>query len=335
MNILYLIGNGFDLAQGLKTSYQDFYQYLETQTPINSVAELMMKEIKGPETELWKDMELGLGKLTEKVQDKELFEEFYYDLCEKLRTYLTAQTESYNPSQEIKDKYIRDLVRPDAYLNEREKVEYRNFFNLFSDKRIVNIASFNYTDVLDKTIDANNSDQPLPSFSIHYFLQPISNVHGRLNTSYLLMGVDDETQILNPSFAKDEDVWDYLVKPQSNFEIGTLVDSRVVNTIQESNLIVAMGLSFGETDSNWWEAIGSRLRTGGKIRIILFLYIKDLPEDPRKQQPISRVKRKDFLRRCGIDENEYSKYIDNIYVCLNKGLFSPNTLIYNDDRRGI
>ena len=28
MNILYLIGNGFDLAQGLKTSYNDFYNYL-------------------------------------------------------------------------------------------------------------------------------------------------------------------------------------------------------------------------------------------------------------------------------------------------------------------
>lgn len=335
MNILYLIGNGFDLAQGLKTSYQDFYEYLKTQKPINSVAELMMEEIQGSETEFWKDMELGLGKLTKKVQDKAQFEVFYYDLCEKLRTYLTEQADTYRATPEIIDKYRRDLVRPDEYLNEREKLEYRNFFNVFGDNRIVNIASFNYTNVLDIAIDANNSEHKLPSFSGNYYLQPITNVHGRLNTSYLLMGVDDETQILNPSFANDEDVWDYLIKPQSNYEIGTLIDSRVEKNIQESNLIVTMGLSFGETDTKWWEAIGSRLKSGGKIRIILFIYNKDLPVDPRKQQPISRAKRKDFLRRCGIDENDYSKYIDNIYVCLNKGIFSPNTLIFNDDRRGL
>lgn len=149
------------------------------------------------------------------------------------------------------------------------------------------------------------------------------------------MGVDDETQILNPSFSNDENVWDYLLKPQSNYEIGTLIDTRLEKTIQESNLIVAMGLSFGETDTKWWEAIGSRLRAGGKIRIILFVHINDLPIDLRKQQPITREKRKDFLNRCGIEENEYSKYIDNIFVCLNKGLFSPNTLIFNDDRRGL
>ena len=29
MNILYILGNGFDKAQGLATSYPEFYQYLK------------------------------------------------------------------------------------------------------------------------------------------------------------------------------------------------------------------------------------------------------------------------------------------------------------------
>lgn len=85
MNILYLIGNGFDLAQGLQTSYQHFYEYLKTQTAKNSVSELMLKEIQGPEKPLWSDMELALGTFTQKVSDKSLLEDFYYDLCDKLR----------------------------------------------------------------------------------------------------------------------------------------------------------------------------------------------------------------------------------------------------------
>ena len=29
MNIVYFLGNGFDKAQGLKTSYPEFYEYLD------------------------------------------------------------------------------------------------------------------------------------------------------------------------------------------------------------------------------------------------------------------------------------------------------------------
>lgn len=333
MNILYLIGNGFDLAQGLKTSYQDFYEYLKTQTPINSVAELMMKEIQGQEIELWKDMELGLGKLTDKVKDKALFEEFYYDLCDKLREYLISQDDSYTPTKEITEKYIRDLVCPEDYLSNLGRRDYINYFNQFGDNRMINIVSFNYTDVFSKAIDATNPKLVLPSNRNNYYLQPILNIHGKLNTPYILMGVNDESQILNPEFAQDEDVWDYLLKPQSNYEIGTLIDSRVEQMILESHLIVTMGLSFGETDLNWWQTIGTRLKNGGKIKIIVFSYVKDLPVDLRKHQPIRRAKKKEFLIRCGFEENEHYKYIDNVNVCLNGGLFSPRSVIFNNGER--
>ena len=250
MNILYLIGNGFDLAQGLKTSYQNFYDFLKTQDPINSVASLMLEHIKGEEVELWKNMELKLGEFTKEVSDKDLFEEFYYDLCEKLRTYLIAQEDSYKATKEIQDKYIKDLVAPYSYLNGRDQEDYRNYFTPFLSSRRIQIVSFNYTDVLEKSIDAYSQDLVLPYQSLEYSLLPIMHIHGRLNTSYLQMGVNDEEQILNPDFSQDPDVWDYLVKPTSNYEIGDMVDDRFAGAIAEANLIVTMGLSFGETDSN-------------------------------------------------------------------------------------
>lgn len=335
MNILYLIGNGFDIAQGLKTSYVDFYEFLKTQKPINAVASLMLEHIKGEDVELWRDMELKLGEFTKEVEDKELFEEFYYDLCDKLRTYLTAQEDSYKPTKEIQEKYIKDLVAPFVYLNERDKEDYRNYFTHFTSNRRIQIVSFNYTDVLEKSLDAYSENQVLPYSLYSYSLLPIMHVHGRLNTSYLQMGVNDEDQILNPEFSQDQDVWDYLVKPKSNYEIGDMVDDRFAGAIAEANLIVTMGLSFGETDSKWWKIIGNRMNNGTDIRVILFEHVKDLPIDPRKQLRIARTKRKEFLSKCGVEEINHGWYNSRIYVCLNKGLFNPKTYIFNDDRKGL
>lgn len=334
MDILYLIGNGFDLAQGLKTSYTDFYNYLKQQTPINSVFELMLKQIKGPEIELWKDMELALGQFTKNISDKNQFEEFYYALCEHLNVYLNAQQDAYVPDKGTIEKYIRDLVRPDWYLTEREKLQVKTFFLQYQETRNVNVVSFNYTNVFDRVLDMNNPEIVLPAEGYGYRLHPIVNIHGRLDQTYILMGVNDETQILNSDFAEDEDVGDYLIKPQSNYEIGTLVDENVENLISDSHLIVTMGLSFGETDSKWWNCIGKRLRKGGNILIIVFTYIKDLPTDPRRHQTICRSKRKEFLSRCGFAESEFDKYKDRIIVCPKEGLFSPRTYIFDDDRKG-
>lgn len=43
MNILYLIGNGFDLAQGLKTKYTDFYPYYIGRTVYNPAVKKMLE----------------------------------------------------------------------------------------------------------------------------------------------------------------------------------------------------------------------------------------------------------------------------------------------------
>lgn len=74
MNVLYILGNGFDKAQGMKTSYPEFYEYLKTidSETENSLLNLMRKEIKADKV-LWSDMEEALGKFTEQVDN---FEDF-------------------------------------------------------------------------------------------------------------------------------------------------------------------------------------------------------------------------------------------------------------------
>ncbi|WP_375104117.1 AbiH family protein [Paenibacillus sp. RS8] len=38
MNSLFIIGNGFDLAHGMKTSYEDFHEYLKENYPATKVS---------------------------------------------------------------------------------------------------------------------------------------------------------------------------------------------------------------------------------------------------------------------------------------------------------
>ena len=44
MNVLYILGNGFDKAQGMKTSYPEFYEYLKTIDP--SKESSLLKKMK-------------------------------------------------------------------------------------------------------------------------------------------------------------------------------------------------------------------------------------------------------------------------------------------------
>lgn len=258
MNILYMIGNGFDLAQNLKTSYQDFYKYLVEQKPKNAIQAKMLEQITGDDHEKWSDLEVALGDFTKDISNKEEFEDFYFDLCDQLRTYLIEQTNGFEVTEHLIDQCIRDLVRPDFYLTPREQLTYERFFSNFSESRKINIVSFNYTDIIDKCLDVYNVERNLPTNGHSYKLVPTIKLHGTLGTSYLLMGVNDESQIVNPAFAKDEDILDYMVKPRSNYGIGTRVEEIVTRLIENAQLIVTMGLSFGETDRVWWQTIGKK-----------------------------------------------------------------------------
>lgn len=56
MNITFLVGNGFDLNLGLRTSYETFYKYYIKKEPHDLIAKFIKDDYR-----LWADLELGLG----------------------------------------------------------------------------------------------------------------------------------------------------------------------------------------------------------------------------------------------------------------------------------
>lgn len=65
MNITFLIGNGFDINIGLKTRYQNFYDYLKDSGNMKKLtSELNEKSNVDFDKVMWSDLELGLSGLS-------------------------------------------------------------------------------------------------------------------------------------------------------------------------------------------------------------------------------------------------------------------------------
>ena len=64
--ITFLIGNGFDLNVGLKTTCDDFYQYYIQKNPNDLLAQAIQDNHA-----FWSDLELGLGRYTGQVKSSD------------------------------------------------------------------------------------------------------------------------------------------------------------------------------------------------------------------------------------------------------------------------
>lgn len=95
MNITHIIGNGFDINQGIPTSYVHFYEYYLQLVPNDDEPEIVNKfrinlynALLEHRTELWSDMEIALGKVTEEYDSAEDYNTVYMDVYNHLMEYI-------------------------------------------------------------------------------------------------------------------------------------------------------------------------------------------------------------------------------------------------------
>ena len=297
MKIVHVIGNGFDLNQGLPTSYAHFYEYYFQLRPqkSDSVSVLKLREklrarLLDEQTDRWADLEKTLGELTRDFESESEFVEAYLDIYRHLLKYLKAV---YDNSEVAKfDKFeetiYRDLAMPWIYLVQRERVELEN--SLPSEDVHVNIINFNYTNTLDRLCDLPKSvGKNMGRYDNRSTIYDgCQHVHHKLESNDIILGVDNANQILNDNFRGDETVQNYLIKPQTNMGLGNMVDARCVEIIRKSRIICIYGMSIGETDTTWWKEIGNRLMKDNNVRVLFFPFISDIADVLPIQQTIRR-----------------------------------------------
>jgi len=148
MNILFLIGNGFDLNLGMKTRYRDFYDYY-TNLPKDNDSDVV-KSFKNElwnNIDLWSDLERELGNYLSKLDAKDAA--ILHDhLIEHLSQYIISEEEKCPVDEKQKESLSKYLASPhgDGRFSPVETREIDDFYAQWSaTHRFVRIITFNYT----------------------------------------------------------------------------------------------------------------------------------------------------------------------------------------------
>ena len=328
MNVLYILGNGFDMAQGMKTSYPDFYQYLMDNTNDGSPLLQELKKDINSEKKLWSDMEEAFGQFTSKVNTAQELEDLYFELSDNLRKYLLTEEDAFIPSEELKRKFVEDFINPEKYMGEVDTMKYNIFVEkLESDfdtsNLDINVMTFNYTDTLEKLLSLDAAKDMGRYFEYGCYLKKVVHVHGRLNDS-IIIGVDNEKQIANERFREIQDVTDFLIKRQSYEVMKYNRHKTCEDLIYDANLIILYGVSLGKTDAYWWNLIGENLTDRDNLCVIQYLYKPDIILPTRKQLlgRTERLQLQCVMEKFGIKSEKYRNYIkDRLIFITNSNVF--------------
>ena len=137
MNVVFLLGNGFDLQLGLKTRYEDFYEYYRLRPSTNELTAHLKEHIndylEGKKNRLldvnWEDLEIALGKYTKELKSYEELKTVYLDVNRELMAYLRRQEKQFIRDEKICAKLRVDFSQPERYLSTNEKRRYSSILD--------------------------------------------------------------------------------------------------------------------------------------------------------------------------------------------------------------
>lgn len=323
MNIVYILGNGFDKAQDMATSYPEFYKYLEFEKR-SALIEMLKNEIKS-DKEQWSDMEEAFGKFSSKIDTEDDFTKLYFDLNDLLQIYLKSEDDAFVPIEELKIKFREDFLITGKYLEEADRKRFNTFANSVNyNVKDFNVITFNYTNTLEKLLSIDDKNSRVEkSFGSNRVLHNLIHVHGKLEEA-IIIGVDNEMQITNNILKNNENVKDLFVKIESNHAMKNFKHETCEAFIKNAHLIILYGVSLGNTDLRWWTLIGQELKRRNNLAIIQHIY---RPNDilPTRKQLLARIERdhqKNLLQKMGIKQDEQPQGIaDRLFFTVNSKIF--------------
>lgn len=287
MTRLFIIGNGFDLAHKIKTSYEDFHQYLRKTYPDAKVDEYVQPEsttmpdggesydddeVVGflstiitnaePEGDNWSDLERSLG---------------LFDLDEYFDGWI--QDEDENPyhevyrNQDLSAQLVGAVLQITNYFSDwidtieiQDVVPLRDFERLL-DREEDLFLTFNYTRTLEDLYDAMN----------------VCHIHG-VQGSKLWFGHGNDTDYYEEHMSRyigsEDSLQDMQHRLRKNTSEAMKVNRDFFNRLTESvDRIYSFGFSFSEVDLVYIEEVCRRLATAN-----VTWYLNDYDDETSRQQ---------------------------------------------------
>lgn len=321
MQILYIIGNGFDLNLGLKTSYNHFYEYYKN-VKSDNVNVQKLKDNISKTYESWSDLELALGNYTQHLEKIEEFDDILLDIGEELSKYLLIEEKKLENYEIDQPKFFDYLSFPEKLFLPADKEKLIGLKQKWKNHQwSLNIYTLNYTTVIEKIFGETQRNVLLANHTSNATIKlgEIKHIHGYLNND-MVIGVNDTSQIKNESFRDNLDVLESIVKSECNRANRNNIDRQFTDKINAANLICIFGSSIGDTDTKWWELIGQRLKSD--CDLIIFSKGAEMPPRIRHMQArAERTLKNLFLSKTNLSEKEMETVEEKIFIGLNSGMF--------------
>ena len=320
MNVLFILGNGFDKTQGLETSYQEFYKDYQ-KLKATSELEAKLKSSIRSDYETWADLEEGLGAYSNKFSEVNTFREVINIINYRLKDYLINKTTAIDSLGLSKAKLIKDLMYPEGELEPKQKTSFNSYLSQLTIENIkINCETLNYTNTFEVVFGDNEAFLGIRDPEhIPVFFERLLHLHGSLD-DMILVGVNDVSQIAKVAFRDDPYLIEEFVKPEINIGCENMKNETFRHLINNADLIILFGVSVGVTDLIWWQTIGERLENKyDTLRIIYYPY--DLSKDIIKHQSRKYRWSKDciaFLKERMNVSKTVEELRERIYVGINK-----------------
>ncbi len=304
---LFIIGNGFDLAHGMKTHYSDFRDYLIEEYNVDEnlintvgydiptphdlpdggekyddtiVAAAIIKTLDNTEGSQWKDVEKSLGELD--------YAEFLDDWAEMHNSdYENAFRDNMYRNEDnarnlcgalrLIEDYFQDWIRA----IEVSQILIPDFYDLISPEKDL-FLNFNYTKTLEKLYNAQN----------------VCHIHGTQDEDIFFGHGNDEDRTdyyQSKWFGAESELnqLEYSLRKDTNraYDKNTDFFKKIENSATEVNFeIYSFGFSFSEVDTVYLREIFRRINT----KYVVF-HLNDFETKKMQDEYIN------VLRNCGFE----------------------------------
>lgn len=227
---LFIIGNGFDLAHGMETSWRDFYNWLRSSKHFNLIN--FLEANVGMNTDLWRDFEKALGEYDINDIYNQCTEDIEIDYDHMMRSAFAIED---SPDIELlpnKEELLRcfsEWVKSICISDEPLLID------IPKDARYL---TFNYTETLEKLYG-------IPTENLLHIHGSINNPifgHGNYYNSY-----DDESDTTYEIAAKEKIIG---AMNDLHKDVNGIIEEHknYFESLFDINQIIVRGVSYGEID---------------------------------------------------------------------------------------
>ena len=213
MNIVFLVGNGFDIRMGIESAYKKVEAHYANLDKSDERLKTFQKSLK-KNGEYWSNFERAMGQYTDSFQDDDqaAFELCLNDFTEELIQYLQAEEAKIDYdlcTEEIKSEMVRSITKYDVDIPAKYRIQLNTIISK-NESIYFRFISFNYTHILDECLSRSfTKDTAVGKHTHggaiypHLVNNSVLHIHGDLSGP-IITGVDNQDQIANKKWGAKE-----------------------------------------------------------------------------------------------------------------------------------